>query len=243
MKEDSSGSILSEIVRPLLKRIEQDASRSTCIPGNPEREKTRESLEDIYRTSLKIAQVSLKELAQYQIREYGPMKLTDQVSLERDVQDAYICQSSSAEFVTSHILRCTISSPPMLKKKINARQYKDIFGRGLAINLSAAVHKQMADSFHKFSHCTVIFIQHHEGTGQAEAPYYDNDNLAIKYVLDEIIPVIAYDDASFICDNIYTLQNDNRDFAEIFVVENGHLNEWLSLFPDSSFSKNMRNEL
>ncbi len=58
----------------------------------------------------------------------------------------------------------------------------------------------------------VIFVSHFEKRS-SPITLFDNDNLAIKSILDAIIPLVCVDDATRYCDNFYLSQHDMNEFS------------------------------
>lgn len=127
-------------------------------------------------------------------------------------------------FESEHIFRCVMETTPLLKTQTAGRKYFE----HVCLSLQREVVKVTAGAHIHFAKAIVIFVNHWVSSAVAKQPYYDNDNLALKGILDSIVPFICFDDASVFCDNIYLAQPDNAGFTEVFIVEEGHLMEWAS---------------
>lgn len=140
----------------------------------------------------------------------------------------------TVEMVSDDILRCKTVTAPLLKKRFNVAQFKEYFGIELATRVATTLSEREEKPGSRFERATIVYVQHYDSRDGAIAPYYDNDNLAIKAYLDVIVPQICHDDAALFCDNIYCMQADTDSFAELFVINEGHLRDWARRFPGSS---------
>ena len=133
---------------------------------------------------------------------------------------------------TNHIFYCRMDTPPILKKKISRYPFFDFLCRDLnKIAADAAM-----DMEKKFRGCTVIYISYLDRREPCFPPYYDNDNVAIKAILDAVVPFITADDAAIFCDNIYLTQVSDSNYTELYIVEKGYLAEWKYLHPTLDFA-------
>ena len=135
--------------------------------------------------------------------------------------EAFSCGIS---LISPHIFRAELPFLPLLKTKAVADRYTEIF-----LDL---IHQKMAlglpSSFQKFDAAHVIFVNFVAQNEGKKQTYFDNDNLAIKALLDTIVPYICFDDAAKYCNNLYLYQPSNTDKSELYIVRKGHLKEWIS---------------
>ncbi len=85
----------------------------------------------------------------------------------------------------------------------------------------------------------VIFVSHFLKNGHHQSHYFDNDNLAIKSILDAIIPLVCVDDATRYCDNFYLSQHDSNEFSELFIVPKEQLKAWAAAHQELDFARNI----
>ena len=67
--------------------------------------------------------------------------------------------------------------------------------------------------------------------------YFDNDNLAIKSILDIIVPYICIDDATRYCDNFYLSQHDMNEFSELYIVKKSCIKAWAAAHRELDFAR------
>lgn len=115
-------------------------------------------------------------------------------------------------------------SPPVLKTSIGVRTFAEEF----CIELQQKLVMALPDNFTKYSAAYVIYVSHFVESAPKRQPYFDNDNLAIKQILDSVVPYICLDDAAKFCDNLYFSEPDSACFTELYVVEKSKIGEWLS---------------
>ena len=83
----------------------------------------------------------------------------------------------------------------------------------------------------------VIFVSHFLKNGHHQSHYFDNDNLAIKSILDAIIPLVCVDDATRYCDNFYLSQYDMNEFSELYIVRKGCTKAWAAAHKELDFAR------
>lgn len=135
--------------------------------------------------------------------------------------------------VTSGCIAIRFDSPPVLKTSIGVRTFAEEF----CIELQQKLVMALPDNFRKYSAAYVIYVSHFVANSPKRQPYFDNDNLAIKQILDSIVPYICLDDAAKFCDNLYFSQPGSACFAELFVVEKARIGEWLSAHKGLQFCR------
>lgn len=81
----------------------------------------------------------------------------------------------------------------------------------------------------------VIFVSHFLKNGHHQSHYFDNDNLAIKSILDAIVPLVCVDDATRYCDNFYLSQHDMNEFSELYIVRKGCTKAWATAHKELDF--------
>ena len=171
-------------------------------------------------------------------------QITHQINNTREKSDAdYVREkqtvsATSSEplceggWETNHIFYCRMDTPPILKKKISRYPFFDFLCRNLN-KIAAEAGMEMEK---KFRGCTVIYISYINRREPWFPPYYDNDNVAIKAILDAVVPFITADDAAIFCDNIYLTQVSDSNYTELYIVEKGCLAEWKHLHPTLDFA-------
>ncbi len=163
-----------------------------------------------------------------------------ELTINRLKDAAYITQNepkainelSNCRFVTDDILQCKMMIAPILKKGYTKDPYYAHVCAGLQENVM-----QLCRGKKSYKKVTVCFINHVKKGDENVPSYFDNDNLAIKGILDAIIPFICPDDAAKYIDNLYFTKTDSCSYTEVFIINEGHLSEWLSKFPDYDFTK------
>lgn len=121
-------------------------------------------------------------------------------------------------------LSCRISSPPVLKKSLSKSKYSQLLMDSILFEISSKIPVIER----KFEQAVVIFVSYLTEDINGKTLYYDNDNIAIKRLLDIVIPRICIDDAACFCDNFYITQRADQTFSELYVVEKSHLKQWIS---------------
>ena len=133
---------------------------------------------------------------------------------------------------------CKCMTPPILKAQAAKGKFYELF----CMELEEEIIKNIPADFQRISQAYVIFISHFDSQKPPnKQPYFDNDNLALKGLLDAIVPNICFDDATKFCDNLYLAQPDNSDFCEIHIVPKEHLLFWVFRHQSLCFSKEITN--
>ena len=65
----------------------------------------------------------------------------------------------------------------------------------------------------------------------------NNENLAIKSILDAIVPLVCVDDATRYCDNFYLSQHDMNEFSELYIVRKGCTKAWAAAHKELDFAR------
>ena len=94
------------------------------------------------------------------------------------------------------------------------------------IEVGKKVEDIKPSDFVQMNDAHIIFVSHFAKKGPHNSLYFDNDNLAIKAILDAIVPLVCFDDASRYCDNHYISQDDVREYTELFVIKKSCLKAW-----------------
>lgn len=132
---------------------------------------------------------------------------------------------TECEIQNKHVFYCKIRKFPLMKDAKYGTKIRAAF----ANELQQKVIRCVAENPFRIREMYVIFINHVNfkitNAGGEISPYYDNDNMAIKAILDATVPFIGYDDSSFYCDNLYFTIHDRDEFIELFFIEKGFLNE------------------
>ena len=61
--------------------------------------------------------------------------------------------------------------------------------------------------------------------------------IAIKSILDAIIPLVCVDDATRYCDNFYLSQYDMNEFSELYIVRKGCTKAWAAAHKELDFAR------
>lgn len=165
-----------------------------------------------------------------EIAHMNELRADDKSAIREEGIDQSICQ-----YVTPDILQCTLFVNTFVKKRAAKTVFTSAFCDGLSANVARACAGQKP-----FEKALCLFVSHVTTDNRGVVPYYDNDNLAIKSIIDSIIPAVCPDDAIRYIDNMYFTQVDTSNFTEVFVIRDGHFGEWLSLFSAYDFAKNFR---
>lgn len=136
-------------------------------------------------------------------------------------------------FENSHCFICKLGIPPVMKRSEIGAYFLREIGAEITKKMPEALEKQT----HIFGKAYVVFLNRQSKTEKGKQPYYDNDNVMIKRLLDSILPFIVYDDAAIFCSNIYTYSPSNNSGVEIHVVEQGHLLNWARAHDDIEFAQ------
>ena len=91
--------------------------------------------------------------------------------------------------------------------------------------------------YQKMDNIDVIFVSHFLKNGHHQSHYFDNDDLAIKSILDAIVPLVCVDDATRYCDNFYLSQHDMNEFSELYIVRKGCTKAWAAAHKGLDFAR------
>lgn len=138
-----------------------------------------------------------------------------------------------AVFETPNILCCTLPTMPITKGRTAAHAYTNLYNEPLR----RMILQNYPENFQLFPEAYVIYAHYHPSH---ITPYYDNDNLAIKSLLDTVIPLICPDDAACFCDNLYFSVPSEQQKTKLWVVEKGYLSNWASLHPEMPILKEFK---
>ena len=157
-----------------------------------------------------------------------------------DAEQAYNPQRALCVDVcyeSPHILRCTMPALPVTKTRAAAHGYTALCSQELWEKIST----QKPAGFQPYTCAYVIYV-HYDVADTRLAAYYDNDNLAIKALLDTVLPVVCLDDAAPLCDNLYFYVDgpDQQPHTELWVVEHDHLAQWAALHPELPMLADLR---
>lgn len=130
-------------------------------------------------------------------------------------------------------VQCTFHTPPFTKSRATQNRFFEYF----CMDLQQKVVSNYPPNYKKIETAYVIFIHHYDGTDPHKQPYFDNDNLAIKAILDSVLPYVCYDDASCYCSNLYLSQPDVSDFSELIILEKCNAKRWICERNELDFSK------
>ena len=61
--------------------------------------------------------------------------------------------------------------------------------------------------------------------------------IAIKSILDAIVPLVCVDDATRYCDNFYLSQHDMNEFSELYIVRKGCTKAWAAAHKGLDFAR------
>ena len=158
--------------------------------------------------------------------------------IERSCQRAANIPITAAKYYPDiATLQCTLMAPPLLKKK-TAKAFLKL----ICAELEKEIIHALPENLVRFERAYVIYINHFDSSmPPVQQPYYDNDNIAIKGILDSVVPYICVDDAIKYCDNLYVAQPDYRDYVEVNVVKEDMYPYWLRSRTDLNFAKNCLN--
>lgn len=134
-------------------------------------------------------------------------------------------------------VRCIFRTPPMTKRRATANRFSEIFCADLREKVSIAVPPKMK----RLDDAYVVFINHYARRPELKQPYYDNDNLAIKAILDSVVPFVCVDDAALYCGNLYLCQAGDEDFCELDILPKENFRLWLLSRTDLEFSRQIVN--
>ena len=129
--------------------------------------------------------------------------------------------------------RFRFSRLPNLKSSRSLSRVSDRFAIEVAEKIVATIPK----NFQKMSGANVIFVSHVLNDGPHKSRYFDNDNLAIKSILDIIVPYICIDDATRYCDNFYLSQHDMNEFSELYIVKKSCIKAWAAAHRELDFAR------
>lgn len=158
--------------------------------------------------------------------------LTPQYAIVAKTGNKNLVSAPVCVYETPHIFHCSLEAPPFLRDQKNGRYYAEIVGTEVSNAVSNALHSRS----HRFREVDVVFVNWITAKQIEKQPYYDNDNLLIKRILDSIISFVAVDDAAQYCTNIYTYGVSERPKFSVFVIESGHLLDWAETHTSVKFA-------
>ena len=91
--------------------------------------------------------------------------------------------------------------------------------------------------YQKMDDIDVIYVSNFLKNGHHQSHYFDNDNLAIKSILDAIVSLVCVDDATRYCDNFYLSQHDMNEFSELYIVRKGCTKAWAAAHKELDFAR------
>lgn len=144
----------------------------------------------------------------------------------------------SVSFENENIYHAVFAAPPLLKTRVANASFIDAF----TISLQQKTGNALPEAFEKYDSAYVIYINHWEKAG-TKAPYYDNDNVAIKSILDAVVPYICIDDSIHYCENLYLTVNDNQPISELYIVKKGCLRQWMEQHKDIHFASEITSKI
>lgn len=150
----------------------------------------------------------------------------DTVEIEAGFEDI------ATDFSSFH---CRFPSPPVLKTKAATSKFFELF----CLDLQRVIVRNLPDRFKKMESVVVVFVNRYVHSSPHKQPYFDNDNLAIKAILDSVVPYICYDDASRFCDNLYLSQPGQNDYSELFIIRKSSFPFWVSKHLELDFCSNL----
>lgn len=131
-------------------------------------------------------------------------------------------------FESAHMIRCVLPEMPVTKRHAAAMEFTGLYREALA----RKIIQGLPNGFRPYRQAYVIYV-HHALAGSGKKPdYYDNDNLAIKALLDTVLPLVCVDDAACICDNLYFYISGVRRQTALWVVDKSHLADWAAMHPE-----------
>lgn len=122
---------------------------------------------------------------------------------------------------SGNIFTLKIIGYPLIKDRFFSSKVRDL----LSNPLMTKVIEDSSPGIKKMSKAYVIFVYHDGDNKQCAPSYYDNDNVAIKSLLDAIVPLILPDDSIRFCDNLYFNLADTSTYIELVFIQKGHLKE------------------
>ena len=160
---------------------------------------------------------------------FEPEQITKRAERENEFTD-----KTAVRFDKSlQLLQCVFMTPPLTKRRATSNRFAEIFCTDLREKVSLAVPPKLR----RLDDAYVIFVNHYSRKREHKQPYYDNDNLAIKAILDSVVPFVCVDDAAMFCGNLYLCQADTEDFCELVVLPKANLRRWLLSRNDLEFSR------
>ena len=102
------------------------------------------------------------------------------------------CNEIGGEVIASEVtydertgaVTCKIMAPPVLKKRAAVGRYLDL----VCLELQRIILENLPCKFKNLEAAYVVFVNHFSKNLTGKQPYFDNDNLTIKGLLDAIVP-------------------------------------------------------
>lgn len=184
-------------------------------------------------------QLAFSELAPLPLRICGLVDRCQAVSSTlapgSEEPNEFAIANPICSFETPHIFSCRVMAPPFLRDQRNAKFYASRLG----LEVERSVVASLAERDHRFRKLFAIFVNYMGPSWEGSQPYYDNDNLLIKRMLDAIISFVGVDDAARYCTNLYSYAEGEAPSFAIFVVEQGYLFEWAETHPEVFLAKEL----
>lgn len=212
-------------VRKSIDRIEEIVGNCTAVPAEFQWMMMENDVHTAYIFSMELA-ANLQQL----------MAENAEVNVEQTDGNGQETGLIETEFspVTGAIT-VRISAAPPLKRRESASRFLSL----ISPEISEKVIQILPRNFVRYDAAIVIYVHHFQGESAGKVPYFDNDNVAIKGILDAVVPFVCCDDAYLFCDNIYLSQMDERTFTELIIVRKNDLSRWLHSRPELDFSKGL----
>lgn len=132
-----------------------------------------------------------------------------------------------------------INTIPPLKKRVSSSRFLAL----LCSEITQQLLQILPPNFKLYAAVYAIYLHHFAAATPATVPYFDNDNITIKGLLDAVVPYVCLDDAFQFCDNLYIAQPDIRAYTELVIIPKGRLWQWAKSRPELDFFKELGSKI
>lgn len=169
--------------------------------------------------------VKIEDENEHFLRKNSREKEVKQNSFLRNTVDLNLAKNGikieTNSLISGNAFSLKIVGYPLIKDRFFSSKVREL----LSNPLMTEIIRDSSPGVTKMSEAYVIFVYHDGDSKQSAPSYYDNDNVAIKALLDATVPLILPDDSIRFCDNLYFNLADTSTFIELLFIQKGHLIE------------------
>ena len=132
---------------------------------------------------------------------------------------------------------CRMFTPPFTKNRAVASAYTE----HVLLPLERDLLLNLPKKYPLLEEVYVIYITYFDASLPPEKqPYFDNDNLEIKRLLDVVVCNVCVDDAAKFCQNLYLYEPAETNYSELWVVPRQGFSHWISAHSGFKFARDLK---